>query len=244
VSAAILLTVGFVALLQAIGAQFEYPAKGVYEGITSLLAVGMVTAMTFWMARQGKTMKAQLEAGARASLSAGRAWGIGLLVFVSVIREGIETALFLSAATFASSGSATLVGGLVGLAAAVGVAGAIYVGGVRLNLARFFQVAGALLVVFGAAILRYAVHEFEEVGLLPPLIEQVWNTGRLLPEGVGLGAVLQALIGYTSKPSLMQLIAYVGYYLIVGLALWRPWLQRPAAAPRAAVASDSSEAHA
>lgn len=226
VGVAVGLTIGFVWLLQVIGAQFDYPAKGVYEGITSLLAVVMVTYMTFWMARQGRYMKAHLEAGAQASLTTGRAWGIFALVFFSVIREGIETGLFLSASIFASSGVETLAGGLVGLLAAIVVAAAIYLGGLRLNLGSFFQIAGALLVVFGAAILRYGVHEFEEVQLLPPLIEPIWNTGRILPEGVGLGAVLQALVGYTSKPSLLQLITYLGYFVIVGLMLWQPWRRR------------------
>lgn len=226
VGAAVGLTIGFVWLLQVIGAQFDYPAKGVYEGITSLLAVVMVTYMTFWMAQQGRYMKAHLEAGAHASLTAGRAWGVFALVFFSVIREGVETGLFLSASIFASSGVETLAGGLVGLLAAIVVATAIYLGGLRLNLGSFFQIAGALLVVFGAAILRYGVHEFEEVQLLPPLIEPIWNTGRILPEGVGIGAVLQALVGYTSKPSLLQLITYLGYFAIVGLMLWQPWRRR------------------
>ena len=96
----------------------------------------------------------------------------------------------------------------------------MYTFGVRLNLSRYFQIAGLLLVVFGAAILRYSVHEFEEVGLLPPLIDRVWYTGAALPEGTGFGAILQALIGYTSKPSLMQVLAYSGYYLVVGTALY------------------------
>jgi high-affinity iron transporter len=232
VGAALALTVGFVLLLQLVGAEFEYPAKGFYEGVTSLLAVGMVTYMTFWMARQGRHMKGHLEDGVRASLATGRGWGLFALAFLAVIREGVETALFLSAAVFASSGIATLTGGVAGLLVSIGVAAAIYVGGVRLDLRRFFQVAGVLLVVFGAAILRYGVHEFEEIGLLPPLVERVWNTGGALPEGTGLGAVLQALIGYTSKPSLMQLIAYFGYFVIVGLALWRPWARGNTTPPR------------
>ncbi|HEX5167174.1 MAG TPA: FTR1 family protein [Thermomicrobiales bacterium] len=220
---AVALTIGFVGLLQIIGAEFEYPEKGVFEGVTGVLAVAMVTYMTFWMSRQGRQMKGHLESGVRESLAEGGRWGLFTLVFLAVIREGIETGLFLSAATFASSGTQTLVGGIVGLAIAIVVAVAIYAGGVRLNLGRFFQIAGILLVVFGAAMLRYSVHEFEEVGLIPPMIERIWYTGRELPEGTGVGAVLQALVGYTSKPSLSQLLAFVGYYLVVGLALWRPW---------------------
>jgi high-affinity iron transporter len=186
-----------------------------------------VTYMTFWMSRQGRQMKGHLESGVRASLAEGGRWGLFTLVFLAVIREGIETGLFLSAATFASSGTETLVGGIAGLVVAVAIAIAIYAGGVRLNMGRFFQIAGLLLVVFGAAMLRYSVHEFEEVGLIPPMIERVWYTGRELPEGTGLGAVLQGLVGYTSKPSLSQLIAFTGYYLIIGLALWRPWRRTP-----------------
>jgi high-affinity iron transporter len=221
--AAVALTIGFVGLLQIIGAEFRYPEKGIFEGVTGVLAVAMVTYMTFWMSRQGRQMKGHLESGVRASLAEGGRWGLFTLVFLAVIREGIETGLFLSAATFASSGTETLVGGIAGLVVAVALAIALYAGGVRLNLGRFFQIAGLLLVVFGAAMLRYSVHEFEEVGLIPPMIERVWYTGRELPEGTGLGAVLQGLVGYTSKPSLSQLIAFTGYYLIIGLALWRPW---------------------
>jgi high-affinity iron transporter len=222
-AAAVALTIGFVGLLQIIGAEFEYPEKGVFEGVTGILAVAMVTYMTFWMSRQGRQMKGHLESGVRASLTEGGRWGLFTLVFLAVIREGIETGLFLSAATFSSSGTQTLIGGVAGLTIAIAVAIAIYAGGVHLNLGRFFQIAGILLVVFGAAMLRYSIHEFEEVGLIPPMIERIWYTGRELPEGTGIGAVLQALVGYTSKPSLSQLLAFISYYLIVGLALWRPW---------------------
>lgn len=229
VACALLLTVGFVAVLQLIGAEFAYPAKGIYEGVTSILAVALVTYMTFWMARHGRSLKGELEGGLRTSLQRGGPGGLFALAFLAVIREGVETALFLSAATFASSGPATLAGGLAGVTAAVAAAWAMYVAGLRLNLGKFFRIAGLLLVVFGAAMLRYGVHEFEEVGLLPALVEPVWNSGAFLPEGTGLGSVLQALLGYTSKPSLTQLIAYVGYLSAVGLALWRPWHGRPRA---------------
>ncbi|HEU5423183.1 MAG TPA: FTR1 family protein [Nitrolancea sp.] len=227
VALALAVTLGFVAILQVIGAEFEDPAAAIYEGTTSLLAVAMVTDMTFWMARHGRSMKGELEGEMRAKLARGSVWGLCALAFITVIREGIETGLFLSAATFASSGIDTLAGGLVGLAAAIAVAWAMYVSGARLNLGKFFRIAGLLLVVFGAAILRYGVHEFEEVGVIPPLIEHVWNIQATLPEKSGIGAVLQALVGYTAKPSLTQLIAYTGYFVVVGLALWKPWRSQP-----------------
>jgi high-affinity iron transporter len=231
VGLAVALTLGFSVALQLLGGAFDYPAKGIYEGVTGLLAVVMLTGMIFWMTRQARHMKGSLERGVDAALAGGGTVALFSLAFFSVAREGLETGLFLSAAAFASSGAEIVVGGLVGLAGAIGAAWLMYHVGVRLNLRTFFRVTSILLIVFGAAILRYAVHEFEEVNLLPPLIDRVWSTGRLLPDGTGLGAILAALVGYTSKPSLMQLLAYVGYLLGVGAAA--TYLSRPVKADEA-----------
>lgn len=227
---AAVLAVGFTLALQLLGEDFEYPAKGIYEGVTSLVAVVMLTYMSLWMARQARYIKGSLEHSMKERLVQSAGWGLFVLAFMTVIREGVETALFLSASAFQSSGSAIFVGGLAGLVVALGVAWAVYVAGIRLQLRTFFKVAALLLVIFGAAILRYAVHEFEEVGWLPPLIDHVWNTGQWIANSDPLGGVLQALLGYTSQPSLMQLIAYFGYLLVVGYFLLRP-AKKPIAAP-------------
>src|SRR5205807_1516303 len=100
----------------------------------------------------------------------------------------------------------------------------------------FFRVTAVLLLIFGAAILRYAIHEFEDVGWLPPLIDQVWNTGQFLPTSNALGTLLQALIGYTSNPSLLQMIGYAGYLLFVGAILWGPRRAAVTPTPASAVA--------
>ncbi len=217
-----LLAVGFTLTLQFVGAQFDYPAKGIYEGVTSLIAVGMLTYMIFWMARMARYIKGSLEHSMKESLVQSAGWGMFGLAFMTVAREGVETALFLSASAFQTSGTATLFGGIAGLLVALGVAWAVYVAGVRLQMRTFFKFTSILLVIFAAAILRYAVHEFEEVGWLPPLVEHVWNTGGLIPTSSPLGSVLQALIGYTSQPSLMQVFAYFGYLFVVGFVLLRP----------------------
>lgn len=232
---AALLTIVFIAALQALGATFTYPAQGIYEGVTSLLAVAMVTSMTFWMARQGRQIKLALEHEVQEAVDttdSGWQRGLGLfgVAFLAVAREGIETGLFLAAAAFASSGTETLIGGLVGLAAAVVVAWLVYAAGVRLDLRRFFRVSGILLIFFGAAMLRYAVQEFEEVGIVPPLIERVWNAGAWLPDNEGIGAVLAALVGYSAHPSLAQVLAYVLYFAAVILALAWPSLRQSASA--------------
>ncbi len=237
-----LLAVAFTFTLQIMGQDFQYPAKGIYEGVTSLVAVVMLTFMSLWMARQARYIKGSLEHSMKQRLMQSAGMGLFGLAFMTVAREGVETALFLSASAFQTSGSAILVSGLVGLVAAFGVAWAVYVAGVRLQLRSFFKVAAVLLVLFGAAILRYAVHEFEEVGWVPPLIEHVWNTGAFIPESSPLGSVLQALIGYTSQPSLVQLIAYFGYLTIVGYFLLRPVKFAPAPQPPVAVAASTAPA--
>lgn len=239
VGLASLLTFGFAVGLQVVGAQFDYPAKGIYEGVTGLLAVAMLTGMVFWMSRQARQMKSSLERGVDAALAGGGGIALFSLAFFSVAREGLETGLFLSAAAFASSGTEILAGGIVGLTVAVVTGVLIYRVGLRLNLRTFFRVTSVLLIVFGAAILRYSIHEFEEVGLVSPLVDRVWNTGQYLPDGTGIGAILSALVGYTSKPSLLQLLAYLGYLLGVGAAAG--YLSRPATVLAPAVPSRRSE---
>ena len=216
------LAVGFTLVLQLLGAQFDYPAKGIYEGVTSLFAVGMLTYMSFWMSRHARYIKGSLEQSMKASFVTGAAWGLFALAFITVAREGLETALFLSASAFQSSGMATLTGGVAGLLVAFAVAFGVYVAGLRLNMRTFFTVTSLLLVVFGAAILRYAVHEFEEVGWLPILVDPVWNSSSIIPEGSVLGQILQALVGYVSKPTLLQLVAYASYIIVIGAWLLRP----------------------
>jgi high-affinity iron transporter len=232
---AALLAVGFTLVLQLVGAQFEDPAKAIYEGVTSLIAVAMLTGMILWMARQARYIKGSLEHSMKQTLASGAVWGLLMLAFMTVAREGVETALFLSASAFQSSGTDTLVGGIVGLVVAAAVAWAVYVAGLRLQLRTFFKITSVLLVVFAAGMLRYAIHEFEEIGWLPAIVENVWNTEAWLPGDSAAGSILQALIGYTSHPSLMQLIGYFGYLLGVG------WLVlRPAPAPAPAVVRQPS----
>jgi high-affinity iron transporter len=235
---AALLAVGFTLVLQLVGAQFEDPAKAIYEGLTSLLAVAMLTAMILWMARQARYIKGSLEHSMKERLATGAVWGLFALAFMTVAREGVETALFLSASAFQSSGADTLVGGIVGLVVAAVVAWAVYVAGVRLQLRTFFKVTSVLLVIFAAGILRYAIHEFEEIGWLPAIIEHVWNTDAWISSDGVLGSILQALVGYTPSPSLLQLIGYFGYLLIVGWPVLRP--VRTGAAPVPAVQQPST----
>lgn len=226
VAAAIAASLAAALGLQAVGARFESRAEQVFEGVTMLLAAGVLTWMVFWMQAQGRRIKGQLEEEVRQAVATKQSWALFSLAFLAVVREGIETVLFLSAAVFASSPGQTLTGGLVGLTAAIVVGWLLFAASVRLDVRRFFQVTGVLLIVFAAGLVAHGVHEFQEAGLLPIFIEQVWDTNPILDEKGTLGSILKSLFGYNGNPSLLEVLTYVGYYVVIGLATRR---RKPAA---------------
>jgi high-affinity iron transporter len=226
VVAAIVVSLAAALGLQAVGARFEGRAEEVFEGVTMLLAAGVLTWMVFWMQAQGRRIKGQLEEEVRQAIATEQSWGLFSVAFLAVVREGIETVLFLSAAVFTSSPVQTLTGGLVGLAAAVVVGWLLFAASARLDVRRFFQVTGLLLIVFAAGLVAHGVHELQEAGLFPILVEHVWDINHVLDEQSTLGSVLKSLFGYNGNPSLIEVLSYVGYYAVIGLATWR---RKPAA---------------
>ena len=194
------------------------------EGVATLVAVGVLTFMVFWMRAQAGRMAGEFDVrvGAAARLSSGRA--LVLLAFAAVVREGLETALFLFATVSASGGFAGGLGALAGLAVAVILGFGLYRGSVRLDLRRFFLVTGVFLVFVGAGLLAGGLHELQQIGLLPTVVDHVWNMTQVLDPARGAGAVLKALVGYNASPSLLEALAYWAYLLIVGGFFLRPWL--------------------
>src|SRR5262245_37967830 len=148
VLAATIVSVALALVITAVGAELEGPAEPIFEGTMMLLAVGILTWMIFWMRYQSRTLKSSLEQDIKATLGAGYARGLFAVAFFAVAREGLETALFLSAAAFATDGTATIIGTLLGLGAAVLVGYLIFASTIRLNLRIFFNVTGALLLLF------------------------------------------------------------------------------------------------
>ncbi len=149
--------------------ELEGTAEQLFEGVTILLAVAILTWMLFWMRYQSRTMKSTLEQHIQATIDHGGTGRRGLMAvtFLAVFREGVETALFLSAAAFATSEMDTLVGAVVGLVIAALVGYLIYGAALRLNLRAFFNVTSILLLVFAAGLFASGIHEFQEPGILP-----------------------------------------------------------------------------
>jgi high-affinity iron transporter len=179
----------------------------------------VLTWMIFWMNRQSQSIKSDLEQGVNRTVSAADKRGLFWLAFLAVVREGIELALFLTAATFASSAESTVVGALLGLGTAVLLGWTLFATTVRLDLRRFFQVTGILLILFAAGLVAHGVHELVEAGLLPALIDPIWDINTLIPETSFVGMILKTLFGYNANPTLMEMLAYFGYLAAVVIGL-------------------------
>ena len=197
------------------------------EAIASLLAVCFLTYMLFWMRRQASGISGELRSSVDRALGAASLIGIGGLAFTAVIREGIETALFLLGQATAAGGTglSVFLGALIGLAAAALIGVAIFRLGVRLNLSAFFAVTGTALLFVASGLLGYSAHEFIELGLLPAIVDPAYDLSSVLPHDSGVGAVLRALVGYSATPELSALLLHLGY-LVVGLLLYLRPVQR------------------
>lgn len=231
VGAATLVSLGFLGILNALDAEFEGATEQLFEGVTMVLAAIFLTWMIFWMMRNARHLKGELHRAVQGVLDrGGMAWGIFLLVFFAVVREGVELALLL----FAAPGEGKLLGSVVGLGVAVGVGVLIYAFGMRIDLRTFFKVTTVILVLFAAGLVAHAAHEFAEAGVLAAVEGPVlWSTSSWLPDDQGLGAILRALVGYQDEPTVIEVVAYLGYFVIV----WGLSRTRMATAPITAKAS-------
>jgi high-affinity iron transporter len=147
----------------------EGTAEEIAEGMIAFAAVGLLTWMIFWMGRQVRHFEERLSGQVDAALAAGGATALAMIAFVSVLREGVETALFLISTTVGTESSTTqLVGGLLGLIGAVLIGVLFYAGSTAIEIRAFFRVTGVLIIVFAAGLVSKGVHEFQEVGLCRP----------------------------------------------------------------------------
>lgn len=205
-------------LLTTFGLEMKDPGEAIFEGFTMLIAAGLLTWMIFWMSRQSRTLKSSLEAEIHHASQFGQR-AIFFVAFIAVLREGIELALFLTASVFVSNSLQTMLGAFLGLGTAILLGWSIFASTIRLDLRRFFQVTGVMLVLFAAGLFAHGVHEFVEVGWLPAIVEHVWDFNAFVSKESTLGQLLGALFGYNPAPTLIEMIAYAAYFVAVGLGL-------------------------
>ena len=185
----------------------------IFETITYLVAVVLLTTMTFWVQKHSRTMKREITARASA---AGSAFALGLLAFTTVGREGLESAFFTLAFAFQTNAVLLLTGAFLGMLSAVGLCVLIYKLGYRLDYRVFFRVMGILLLFFAAGLLSDAVQNMQHLGWLTVGTAPLWNTSRILSEDTVVGDLLHGLIGYAEAPTILQGLFYMTYLLIAG----------------------------
>ena len=194
----------------------------VIESITYLAAAAMLSYMTIWMKRQSRELHRHLERRMDAALSAGAGITLGLIAFLTVGREGLETVIFMLAIAFHANPALLATGGAAGALCGLGLSYAIYIAGRRVNLKHFFTVMGSLLMLFGAGLLADAVEDWQSLGWIPFASHPLWNTSSFLNENGTFGDIMHSFFGYADSPSGLQVFVYLAYLALMAAIYLRP----------------------
>ncbi|MFI0141718.1 iron uptake transporter permease EfeU [Streptomyces luteogriseus] len=220
IGVAIALAFGFGCALEFGSQELTFQAQEALGGSLSVLAVGLVTWMVFWMRRTARHLKSELHG----RLDAALAMGTGALVataFLAVGREGLETALFVWASVHAASDGTPrpLLGVALGLLTAVLLGWLFYRGALRINLAKFFTWTGGMLVVVAAGVLAYGFHDLQEADFLPGLTDKAFDISGTIPPDSWYGTLLKGILNFQPDPTTLQVAVWL-LYLIPTLALF------------------------
>ena len=223
-------------ILTATGSALSPKAEEIFAGTMSLLAVILITWMIFWMAMHARTIKPHLHGEVDKAVLRS-SWALGVVAFVAVAREGLETALFVWASA-QSSGTTTgsFLGAILGLAISVALGFLLYQGALHINLSRLFMWTGLALVIVAAGVLMYAVHEYQEAGILPGEDALAFDVSASVPSDSWHGTILAALFNFRPATSWLQAVAWV-VYVVPTMAIFLKVVNRrpaPAAAPEPA----------
>lgn len=229
VAAAVALCLGVAVVLRAIDESLPEAQQEGLATILALLAVAGVTYMIVWMKRHSRNLKRSLESGAHAALETG-SWALVAMAFFAVIREGLETAVFLLA-TFQSSTNtaATGAGAVLGIAVAIALGWAIYKGGVRINLGRFFRFTGFVLVLVAAGLLASAAHTANEAGWLGLLQRPAFDLTWLVAPNSVRASLITGMLGLQPVPTVAEVVAWIAYALPMSAYVLWPQRIRPRA---------------
>jgi len=207
-------------------------SEKMFEGIASITATVVLTYMIFWMAKNASNIKSTMETKIQTSLSKGYLFGITSLAFVAVVREGIETVLFMTALVSTNTYS-TFIGITLGIISVLVISILMMRGIRRLNMQKFFKYTSLLLVIFAAGLFGYGIHELIEAGEILDitfgvLSQPAFNinpadiSNPFHEKGV-IGSILKALVGYDGNPEWLRVVAYLGYWVGIGAYLLRSY---------------------
>jgi len=214
VAIALAACLGFARIAAFLEGLFEGAGEEIFQASIIAVAVIVVTTMVIWMHRQAGTLRASLEDQAALAIEGGQVFSLALLAGIAVFREGAETVLFLWGLAMSghASAGAMLGAGVAGAATAIVMGYLLFLGAAHLNLKVFFEVTAVALLLIAAGMLAQAANKLIGVGMLPPIVGQVWNSAWLLDERGPLGSLAAALLGYRSRPSLMEVAVYLLYF--------------------------------
>ncbi|QLJ00703.1 FTR1 family protein [Streptomyces sp. NEAU-sy36] len=220
---AIALAMGFGCALEFGSQELTFQAQEALGGSLSIIAVGLVTWMVFWMRRTARHLKSELHG----KLDAALAMGTGALVataFLAVGREGLETALFVWASVHAASDGTPrpLIGVALGIATAVLLGWLFYRGALRINLAKFFTWTGGMLVVVAAGVLAYGVHDLQEADWIPGINRLAFDISGTVPPDSWYGTLLKGVFNFQPDPTVVQVTVWALYLVPVLMVFLAP----------------------
>ncbi len=222
VGSAIALSLAFGALLTFTSQTMSSRAQEAFGGVMSILAVGLVTWMIFWMKRTARFLRRDLEGKLADALTVGRT-ALVVIAFVSVAREGVETSLFIWSAARASSGTSPLAGATLGLLTAAILGYLLYRSAVRINFASFFRYTGIGLVIVAAGVLAYGFHDLQEAQWVTGLTHTAFDVSAQVPLSSWYGTLLKGALNFNPAPTYVELGVWATYLVVVmALFLWPP----------------------
>jgi high-affinity iron transporter len=243
VGTAIALSVVLGAVLTFGTRQLSFEAQEIIGGTASIIAVGFVTAMVFWMKSASRTISGELKGRLDRALDLGP-FAVALVGFLGVGREGLETAIFFYATAQAAGAgnNLPLLGWAVGFAGAILLGYLIYRGALRINLGVFFKWTGVALIFVAGGILAYGIHDLQEAGVLPGLNTLAFDVSHVVDPAAWYAALLKGIFNFTPATTVLQAVAWVLYVGTVLFFFLRPAKAPVAPAPQAPAASPSAPA--
>jgi len=230
--AGIVLSIFSAFLFNIFAGGFEGRAEELFEGFTMLFAAVLLTTMILWMMRQRKHLSRNIEKKVAAHIEMDKAfsYGIFLLIVIAVLREGVETVIFLYALNLSSGIS--FIGGVLGVITAIAIGWLFFIGTRKINLKKFFSISSIFLILIAAGLVAHGIHELEEANILNPIIEHVWDINPVAPlasQGIyplmhekgAVGSFFVGLFGYNGNPSLLEVLFYAAYLIGIFYLYWR-----------------------
>lgn len=223
---AIVLSIAAAFVFKILSISFEGTAEQIFEGITMLIAAFLLTFMILWMMKR-KHIAHEIKEHVSEELEEKHKLGLFFIAFIAVLREGIETVLFLGALTFIS-GKISIFGGLLGIGSAVFISYLFFISTKKINLRIFFTITSIILILFAAGLTAHGVHEFQEAKIIPTIVEHVWDINpQINPDGSypalhekgSIGSIAKGLLGYNGDPSLIEVLSYTFYLIFIFILL-------------------------